>query len=128
ARMRERTPVILVDFHAEATSEKQALGWYLDGRVTAVIGTHTHVQTADGRVLPGGSGYLTDAGMTGARDSVIGIDREAIIRRFLTQQPVRFETAQGDAVVSAVLIQCDPATGRCLELHAFTELVSNLAD
>lgn len=128
ARIRERTPVIVVDFHAEATSEKQALGWYLDGRVTAVIGTHTHVQTADGRVLPGGTGYVTDAGMTGARDSVIGFDRETIIRRFLTQRPVRFELAGGDAVLSAVLLHCDPATGRCLDLRAFTEVVSDPAD
>jgi len=128
ARIRERTPVIITDFHAEATSEKQALGWYLDGRVTAVVGTHTHVQTADGRILPGGTAYLSDVGMTGARDSVIGIDREAIIRRFLTQQPIRFEPARGDAIVSAVLIRCDPETGACLEVNAFTELVSNLAD
>ncbi|HEX6989059.1 MAG TPA: TIGR00282 family metallophosphoesterase [Bacillota bacterium] len=128
ARIRERTPVIIVDFHAEATSEKQAMGWYLDGRVTALIGTHTHVQTADARILPGGSGYVTDVGMTGARDSVIGIDREAIVRRFLTQQPVRFEAAQGDAVVSAALLRCDPASGRCLEFTAFTEFVSNPAE
>src|SRR5437763_1147500 len=81
----------LVDFHAEATSEKAAMGWYLDGRVTACVGTHTHVPTADARVLPGGTAYVTDVGMTGPRDSVIGVQREQAVRRFLTQMPVKFE-------------------------------------
>jgi metallophosphoesterase (TIGR00282 family) len=95
---------ILVDMHAEATSEKVALGHYLDGRVTAVIGTHTHVQTADEKVLPGGTAYITDAGMTGSRDSVIGVDKQIIIKRFLTQMPVKFEVADRDIWIEGVII------------------------
>ena len=108
----ERTRVILVDFHAEATSEKIAMGWFLDGRVTAVIGTHTHVQTADERVLPGGTAYLTDVGMSGPHDGVIGVDKSPVLQRFLTGMPVRFETAAGDARLHAVVVAADPATGR----------------
>lgn len=104
--------VILVDFHAEATSEKVAMGWYLDGRVTAVLGTHTHIPTADTRVLPGGTAYQTDVGMTGPYDSVIGVQKELVLQRFLTQMPSRWEPAQGDTQLCAVLIDCDPATGR----------------
>src|SRR5690606_34843732 len=89
-RLRTSTPVILVDVHAEATSEKQAMGWFLDGKVTAVVGTHTHVQTADDRVLPGGTAYITDVGMTGPRDGVIGTDREIVIRKFISGMPVAF--------------------------------------
>ncbi len=98
---------ILVDIHAEATSEKVALGYYLDGKVTAVIGTHTHVQTADETILPGGTAYITDAGMTGPHDSVIGVDKEIILNRFLTQMPVRFEVAEGDVRIEGVLIDAD---------------------
>jgi metallophosphoesterase (TIGR00282 family) len=104
--------VILVDFHAEATSEKQAMGWYLDGRVSAVIGTHTHVATADARVLPKGTAYLTDAGMTGPHDSVIGMDKKTILQRFLDGLPARFEVAEDDVRMSTVLLEVDPATGR----------------
>ena len=104
--------VIIVDIHAEATSEKIALGWYLDGRVTAVIGTHTHVPTADNRVLPNGTAYLTDVGMTGPYDSVIGVQKEQILQRFLTGLPGRFEAAKGDPRFCAVLIECDAVTGR----------------
>jgi metallophosphoesterase (TIGR00282 family) len=107
-----KAKVIFVDMHAEATSEKVALGWYLDGRVTAVIGTHTHVPTADERVLPGGAAYLTDVGMTGPYDGVIGVQKEAILQRFLTNMPARFEPATGDVRLAAALIDCDPATGR----------------
>ncbi|HEY7745914.1 MAG TPA: TIGR00282 family metallophosphoesterase [Desulfuromonadales bacterium] len=110
--LRRHTSIILVDFHAEATSEKVALGHYLDGRVSAVVGTHTHVQTADERVLPGGTAYLTDAGMTGSRDAVIGIRKELALERFLTQLPVRFEVAKKDAVLCGVLFTVDEATGR----------------
>jgi hypothetical protein len=102
---------ILVDIHAEATSEKVALGRYLDGRVTAVIGTHTHVQTADEQVLPGGTAYLTDAGMTGPHDSVIGVRKEIILKRFLTQMPVRFEVADEGVRIEGALIQAN-ADGR----------------
>ena len=101
-----------VDMHAEATSEKQAMGWYLDGRATAVVGTHTHVATADERVLPKGTAYITDVGMTGPYDSVIGVTKEKILERFLTQMPARFDAAEKDVWLAAVLIQADPETGR----------------
>jgi metallophosphoesterase (TIGR00282 family) len=94
----------VVDVHAEATSEKVALGWHLDGVVSAVVGTHTHVQTADERVLPGGTAYITDVGMTGPRDGIIGMARETILERFLTQLPVRFEVASGPAQLNAVVV------------------------
>ncbi len=97
---------VLVDMHAEATSEKVALGWHLDGRVTAVVGTHTHVPTADNRVLPGGTAYITDVGMTGPRESVIGVRREQAIESLLTRMSVRFETAEGDPWLMAVLVTC----------------------
>jgi metallophosphoesterase (TIGR00282 family) len=106
-----RTRVILVDFHAEATSEKSAMGWHLDGKVTAVIGTHTHVQTADERVLPGGTAYLTDVGMTGPHDSVIGVEIEPALRRFLNAMPARFETATANPRLNAVVIEADEETG-----------------
>ncbi len=99
---------VLVDFHAEATSEKVAMGWHVDGRVTACVGTHTHVPTADARVLPGGTAYVTDVGMTGARDSVIGVRREQALESFRTQMPVRFETADDSPWVNAVLIEARP--------------------
>jgi 2',3'-cyclic-nucleotide 2'-phosphodiesterase len=104
--------VIFVDFHAEATSEKIAMGWYLDGRVTAVIGTHTHVPTADNRVLPKGTAYQTDVGMSGPYDSVIGVEKEQILQRFLTGMPGRFEAAKGDPRFCAVVINCDESNGR----------------
>ena len=104
--------IIFVDFHAEATSEKVAMGWHLDGRVTAVVGTHTHVQTADDRILPKGTAYLTDVGMTGPHDGVIGVDRFAIIQRFLTGLPQRFEVASENPRLNAVMIDADEATGR----------------
>ena len=104
--------IIFVDFHAEATSEKVAMGWHLDGRVTAMVGTHTHVQTADERILPKGTAYLTDVGMTGPHDSVIGIDRSAIIQRFLTGLPQRFEVATENPRLNAVVIEADEASGR----------------
>jgi metallophosphoesterase (TIGR00282 family) len=104
--------VILVDFHAEATSEKVAMGWYLDGRVTAVIGTHTHIPTADERVLPGGTAFQTDVGMTGPYDSIIGVQKELVIQRFLTNMPARWEPATDDARFCGVVIECDETTGR----------------
>ena len=111
----------VVDFHAESTAEKQALGWYLDGRVSAVFGTHTHVPTADARVLPGGTGYLTDVGMTGPVDSVIGVRPELAVRKQRTHRPVRFEVAQGPCRLDAVLFTCDDATGRCLSAQPVRE-------
>ena len=107
----------IVDFHAEATSEKQAMGWYLDGRVTAVVGTHTHVPTADENILPQGTAYQTDLGMTGPYESIIGMDREAIIQKFLDQLPARFEVAKGDVRLSGVLLEADPATGKAISIR-----------
>ena len=104
--------VIIVDFHAEATSEKVAMGWHLDGRVTAVLGTHTHIPTADERVLPGGTAYQTDVGMSGPYDSVIGVETQLVLHRFLTGMPGKFEAAKGNPKICAALITCDPATGR----------------
>jgi 2',3'-cyclic-nucleotide 2'-phosphodiesterase len=113
ARVREAgATVIFVDFHAEATSEKLAMGWYLDGEVTAVIGTHTHVQTADERLLPRGTAYLTDVGMTGPHDGVIGMERTGAIARFTTALPSRFDAATGDPRLHGVIITADPVTGR----------------
>lgn len=117
ARLRETTPIILVDFHAEATSEKTALGWYLDGRVSALIGTHTHVQTADERILPGGTAYITDAGMTGAFDSVIGMRKDETIVKFLTQLPAKFEVAKGGVRLNSVLVELDEVSGMALTIE-----------
>ena len=112
AELRDRTPVVLVDFHAETTREKGAMAAYLDGRVSAVCGTHTHVQTADERLLPGGTAFISDVGMTGSRDSVIGIRKELSVERFLTQVPVRFEVAKKEPMLCAVVVTVDEATGR----------------
>jgi len=117
ADLKQQTPIVFVDFHAEATSEKQALGFYLDGKVSAVVGTHTHVQTADERILSGGTGYLTDVGMTGSRDAVIGNQKQPAIERFLTQLPVRLEVAKKDPFLSGVLLTIDEKTGRCTEIE-----------
>jgi metallophosphoesterase (TIGR00282 family) len=114
---RGKTPVVIVDFHAEATSEKVALAHYLDGRVTAVLGTHTHVQTNDARVLAGGTAAITDAGMTGPHDSVIGSVPEGAIRRFVTGMPVRLEPASGDVRIEGVLVDCD-GNGRATRCEA----------
>ncbi|NMA15432.1 MAG: YmdB family metallophosphoesterase, partial [Clostridia bacterium] len=105
--IKQITPIIIVDFHAEATSEKNAMGWYLDGRVSAVLGTHTHVQTGDERLLKRGTAYITDVGMTGPRDSVLGIDKDLIIKKFTTQLPVRFEIAAGDIQLNGVVLDID---------------------
>lgn len=116
-KIRPWTKIIIVDMHAEATSEKMAMGWYLDGRVSAVIGTHTHVQTADERILAQGTAFLSDVGMTGPLDSVIGVEKEIIIQKFLTQLPQRFETAKGDAIFSAALIHIDENSGSATNIH-----------
>lgn len=113
--------VVLVDMHAETTSEKVAMGWHLAGRVAGVVGSHTHVQTADARVLPGGTAYLTDAGMCGPVDSVIGMRREEVLRRFLTQMPVRFEVAKGNVVMQGALLDVDPQTGRATAIERLQE-------
>ncbi len=110
--LRARTRIIFVDFHAEATSEKLAMGWHLDGKVTAVVGTHTHVQTADERILPKGTAYLTDVGMTGPHDSIIGVEIEPALGRFLTGLPSKFETATANPRLNAVVVDADEQTGR----------------
>lgn len=119
--IRKETAIIIVDFHAEATSEKIAMGWYLDGRVSALFGTHTHVQTADERVLPNGTAYITDAGMTGPHASVIGREVEPVLRRFTTAMPTKFTVAQHDVRLSGVLVSVDRATGRALSIERIQE-------
>ncbi len=110
--IRQETPIIIVDFHAEATSEKVALGWFLDGKVSAVLGTHTHIQTADARILEQNTAYITDVGMTGPMNSVLGIKKEVIINRFLTQLPVKFEIAGGPLQLNAVVLDIDEESGK----------------
>jgi len=112
AELKKKTNIIIVDIHAEATSEKKALGWYLDGEVSAVLGTHTHVQTADEEILPSGTAYLSDVGMTGPFDSVIGVKKDAVIERFLTMIPNKFDVAKGDVRLQAALLDIDSGTGR----------------
>ncbi|MFQ5645323.1 MAG: TIGR00282 family metallophosphoesterase [bacterium] len=107
-----KADVVIVDFHAEATSEKMAMGWYLDGRVSAVIGTHTHVQTADERVLHGGTAYITDAGMTGPLDSIIGVEKEPALNRFLLGMPAKFHPAREDLIFCGVIIEVNEKTGK----------------
>ncbi len=116
AQLEGGPPIVIVDVHAEATSEKIAMGWHLDGRVSAVIGTHTHVQTSDERVLPQGTAYITDVGMTGVRDSVLGLDVQSALERFKTRVSGKFKLAEGEVVLSAVLIEIDPATGRATDI------------
>ena len=127
-RLRERTRIIFVDFHAEATSEKIAMGWHLDGSVTAVVGTHTHVQTADERVLPKGTAYLTDVGMTGPHDSIIGVETEAALGRFLNALPARFETATGNPRLNAVIVEADEQTGRATDIERLSYSADELRD
>ena len=115
--LRSRTRIIFVDFHAEATSEKIAMGWYLDGKVTAVIGTHTHVQTADDQILPQGTAYLTDVGMTGPHDGVIGVEKSAVIDKFLRGMPVRMETAAGNPRLNGIVIAADESTGKATSIQ-----------
>lgn len=114
--LKKETQVILVDFHAEATSEKIAMGWHLDGKVSAVIGTHTHVQTADEQILPQGTAYLTDAGMTGAHDGVIGVKKELVLESMLTRLPIRHKLANGDVQLNGALIEIDPETGKSISI------------
>ncbi len=115
---------VIVDFHAEATSEKIGLGWFLDGRVSCVVGTHTHVQTSDERVLPKGTGYITDLGMTGPVNSVIGMDKAAVLERFVTQMPHKYEVAKGDTEVQGVMITIDAVTRSCIEIERIREKVA----
>jgi metallophosphoesterase (TIGR00282 family) len=115
--LRASAQAIIVDFHAEATSEKSAFAWYLDGRASAVLGTHTHVATADARILPGGTAFVTDVGMTGPFDSVIGVKKEQAIERFRTSRPIPYETAEGDVRLAAVRVDVDTASGRATAIE-----------
>src|SRR5438093_1089251 len=118
------TPGVLVDMHGEATSEKVAMGRFLDGKVSAVVGSHTHVQTADEAILPAGTAYLTDAGMCGPENSVLGVKTEQVLRRFLTQMPTRFEVASGPVLVQGALIDVDEASGRATAIRRVQERVT----
>jgi len=123
SELHEKTRIIILDFHAEATSEKIAMGRYLDGQLSAVVGTHTHVQTADERILPNNTAYITDVGMTGPIDSVIGTEKDTVIRKFLTQMPARFDVPKGDVLVCAVIIHIDPITGESVSMERIQRLV-----
>ncbi len=127
-KVRQRARIVFVDFHAEATSEKVAMGWHLDGKVTAVVGTHTHVQTADERVLPRGTAYLTDAGMTGPHDSIIGVDVDAALGRFRTAMPARFETASANPRLNGVVIEADETTGLAVDIERVSYSLEELDD
>lgn len=116
-KLKKNTSTIVVDMHAEATSEKQALGWFLDGRVSAVLGTHTHVQTADERILPNGTAYITDLGMTGPFDSIIGTRKDVVLERFLRNMPNKFDVARGDVRLQGVVLGVDQASGKALEIE-----------
>ncbi|MBL7131214.1 MAG: TIGR00282 family metallophosphoesterase [Candidatus Omnitrophica bacterium] len=120
-KLKKETNIIIVDFHAEATSEKIAMGWFLDGEVSCVLGTHTHVQTADEHILPKGTGYITDVGMTGPFDSVIGRKKEKIIERFLTGMPIRFELSKEDVRLQAVIVEIDEKTGKSISIKRVSE-------
>jgi metallophosphoesterase (TIGR00282 family) len=122
-KIENQADIILVDLHAEATSEKEALGWYLDGRVTAVFGTHTHVQTADETILPGGTAYITDVGMTGPYNSVLGVKTQQVIERFLTQRPCHFEVASGPLQLDAALLEIDEASLKPISIKRIKEQV-----
>jgi metallophosphoesterase (TIGR00282 family) len=115
--LRSRCSIIVVDFHCEATSEKIAMGWFLDGKVSLVVGTHTHVPTKDCRVLPKGTGYITDVGMTGSYDSVIGVEKEAVLERFLTMRPTRFEVASKDIRSDILIAEIDEETGKAISVE-----------
>jgi 2',3'-cyclic-nucleotide 2'-phosphodiesterase len=119
-KIREQTKVIFVDFHAEATAEKVAMGWYLDGRVTALAGTHTHIQTADSRILPAGTAYVTDVGMTGPYDSIIGLKKEIGLKRFIYQTPFKYELASFDVRICGVYVQADAESGKAIKFERFT--------
>jgi len=126
--LKNRTRIIFVDFHAEATSEKLAMGWHLDGKVTAVVGTHTHVQTADERILPQGTAYLTDAGMTGPHDSIIGVEIEPALSRFLSALPSKFETATANPRLNGVVVDADEATGRAVDVERISYSLAELTE
>ncbi len=117
AKLKQQTPIVFVDMHAEATSEKVAMGWHLDGQASAVVGSHSHVQTGDERILPEGTGYLTDAGMTGPRDGIIGMKRELVLSRFLTNMPRRFAVASGPVLFCGAMVDIDAKSGKCTHIE-----------
>jgi 2',3'-cyclic-nucleotide 2'-phosphodiesterase len=123
-KIRNQAKIIIVDFHAESVNEKEALGIYLDGKVSAVLGTHTHIQTADERILPGGTAYLSDLGMTGPSESVIGSDYNISVRRSLTQMPLKHEVANNPAIMSGVVLDLDVLSGKCISIKRFKKLSS----
>jgi metallophosphoesterase, MG_246/BB_0505 family len=125
-KLKKQVKVVIVDMHAEASSEKCALAWYLDGTVSGVIGTHTHVQTADERILPCGTAFITDVGMTGPYDGIIGVDKDIIINRFLTQMPEKFEVARGRAQFNAVVMNIDENSGKCIEIKRLNKVLQAL--
>lgn len=127
-KVKQRARIVFVDFHAEATSEKIAMGWHLDGKVTAVVGTHTHVQTADDRILPKGTAYLTDVGMTGPHDSIIGVEVEPALSRFLTGMPARFETATANPRLNGVIIEADETTGLATDIERISYSLAELEE
>lgn len=120
--LKENADIIILDFHAEATAEKIAMGWFVDGKVSLIYGTHTHVATADEKILPKGSGYITDIGMTGPYHSVLGIDKDIIIEKFLTQRPIRFEIASGPVEINGLIVEIDEENGSCLNIKRFSQL------
>jgi metallophosphoesterase (TIGR00282 family) len=122
----KETNKIVVDVHAEITSEKQSIGWFLDGKVSAVVGTHTHVMTADERILPLGTAYITDCGITGSLDSVIGVKKELVLKKFILQVPVKFEVAEENVVLQGVIIDIDESTGKAKSIKRYTEFLGNL--
>ncbi len=122
--LQKESKIIILDFHAEATSEKIAMGRYLDGKVSAVLCTHTHVQTADETIFPGGTAYITDVGMTGPIDSVIGTKKDLVIKKFLTQMPVKFDVPSGDVLVSAITVDIDPTTGYAVNIERISKVIS----
>jgi len=123
ARLATETRIIIVDFHAEATSEKIAMGWYLDGKASAVIGTHTHVQTADEQILPNGTAYITDAGMTGPHDGVIGVQKQIVLENMLTRLPVRHKLAEGNIRLNAILLNIDAESGRAVSIERISKKI-----
>jgi len=127
-KLRKKVKIIIVDIHAEATSEKKALGWFLDGRVSAILGTHTHVQTADEKILPGGTAYITDVGMAGPFNSVIGLKKDDVLRRFLTQIPNKFNVAKDDVWLQGVVLDVDGSSGKSLEIEKLSVKMKDLRE
>ncbi len=123
ASLKDKAELIIVDFHAEATSEKQAMGWYLDGQVSAVVGTHSHVQTADQRILPGGTAYISDVGMAGLYDAILGVDKGGPLKRFLTQLPHKLSISEGKIVFNAVIIEINDASGEAVTIERIFEVI-----